>query len=154
MSAPIYNGGRPFFDHALRYGASGFVHLPITKAGAPVNGTSGDGAGSAGPGSILIDYTNAVMYINTGTKSSPTWTAFETSGGGAQPAATQTLASPASITSATYVMLGAAGTITPVTSGRILLSISGIMTGVNGATVTAQGSYGTGTAPLWPVQRP
>lgn len=46
----------------------------LTKAGAPVDGTSGTGAGLAGPGSICIDYTNAKAYINTNTKASPTWT--------------------------------------------------------------------------------
>ena len=41
---------------------------------APVNGTSGDGAGWAGPGSEYTDRTGAKLYINTGTKASPVWT--------------------------------------------------------------------------------
>jgi hypothetical protein len=41
-------------------------------AGAPTNGSTG--AGYAGKGSLLIDYTNGYLYINTNTKASPTWT--------------------------------------------------------------------------------
>ena len=40
---------------------------------APVDGTSGTGANQLGIGCLLIDYTNAFLYINTGTKASPTW---------------------------------------------------------------------------------
>lgn len=46
----------------------------FTNAGAPSNGTSGTGAGWAGKGSLCADATNGVLYINTGTKASPTWT--------------------------------------------------------------------------------
>lgn len=46
----------------------------VTLAGAPVNGTSGSFAGQVGPGSLLIDFTNKFLYINTNTKASPTWT--------------------------------------------------------------------------------
>jgi hypothetical protein len=46
----------------------------IAAASAPTDGTSGDGAGITGPGSFYIDTANAVAYINTGTKDSPTWT--------------------------------------------------------------------------------
>jgi hypothetical protein len=46
----------------------------LTKAGAPVDGTSGTGVGLAGPGSLCVDRTNAVLYINTGTAASPVWT--------------------------------------------------------------------------------
>lgn len=46
----------------------------VTNAGAPTNGTSGTFAGQAGPGCLLIDTTNAILYINTNTKLSPTWT--------------------------------------------------------------------------------
>jgi hypothetical protein len=60
---------------------------------------------------------------------------------------------PAATTSATYLMqgLGVAGasafTITPQCTGRVLVLVEGDMTGVNTATVTAQLSFGTGTAP-------
>jgi hypothetical protein len=43
------------------------------NAGVPSNGTSGTGAGFAGPGSICVDTTNGELYTNQGTKSSPTW---------------------------------------------------------------------------------
>jgi len=42
-----------------------------TGAGAPTDGTTL--AGVAGPGSLYIDYTNAVVYVNNGTKASPAW---------------------------------------------------------------------------------
>lgn len=43
-------------------------------AGAPTDGTSGDGAGEAEVGSLYIDITNGKLYINTNTKASPTYT--------------------------------------------------------------------------------
>lgn len=46
----------------------------FSGAGAPTDGAAGDGAGWAGPGSEYTDATNAFLYINTGTKASPTWT--------------------------------------------------------------------------------
>lgn len=47
----------------------------LSGAGAPVNGTSGTGAGRAVPGSFYIDTTasNSHLWINRGTKASPTW---------------------------------------------------------------------------------
>lgn len=41
---------------------------------APSDGTSGTLAGKAGPGSIYIRSTTGVVYFNTNTKASPTWT--------------------------------------------------------------------------------
>lgn len=48
----------------------------LTINQAPTNGTSGDGAGWAGTGSLLIEHDagNAFLFINTGTAASPTWT--------------------------------------------------------------------------------
>ncbi len=46
----------------------------LTNPGAPTSGTSGTFVGLAGPGALLIDYTNAILYINTNTLASPTWT--------------------------------------------------------------------------------
>ena len=46
----------------------------FTVAGAPVDGASGTQNGVAGKGSLLIDITNGILYINTNTKASPTWT--------------------------------------------------------------------------------
>lgn len=46
----------------------------LGNAGAPTNGTSGS-ATWAGTSSLLLDFTNGVLYINTSaTKGSPTWT--------------------------------------------------------------------------------
>lgn len=49
-------------------------NVPIlTIAGAPTDGTSGSFAGQAGPGALLIDYTNGKIYQNTNTSASPVW---------------------------------------------------------------------------------
>jgi hypothetical protein len=45
--------------------------LLLPNAGAPVNGTTF--AGRAGIGSLLLDYTNGVIYVNAGTLASPVW---------------------------------------------------------------------------------
>lgn len=45
----------------------------LTNAGAPTSGTSGTFVGLAGPGALLIDYINGILYINTNTMASPTW---------------------------------------------------------------------------------
>jgi hypothetical protein len=45
---------------------------PLLNAGAPTNGTTG--AGTAAKGALLIDTTNAILYENTNTLASPTWT--------------------------------------------------------------------------------
>lgn len=45
----------------------------VTNAGTPTSGVSGTYAGQAGPGSLLIDFTNTVLYMNLGTLASPTW---------------------------------------------------------------------------------
>src|SRR5581483_1248511 len=37
------------------------------------NGSSGTGAGIAGPGSKYYDTTNAVAWLNVGTKAAPVW---------------------------------------------------------------------------------
>jgi hypothetical protein len=46
----------------------------LVNAGPPTSGTSGTYAGQAGPGAILIDFTNGVLYVNNGlTTGSPSW---------------------------------------------------------------------------------
>lgn len=52
---------------------------PFVNAGAPTSGASGTFNGFAGIGALLLDITNANLYINTGTKASPTWTSFSKS---------------------------------------------------------------------------
>ncbi len=62
--------------------STGDVVLPIaTNAGAPTNGTSGTLVGVAQPGSLLIDTTNKILYQNTNTAASPTWTSLTDNGG-------------------------------------------------------------------------
>jgi hypothetical protein len=46
----------------------------LNLSGPPVNGVLGSFAGTnAGPGALLIDYLNGVLYINNGTILSPVW---------------------------------------------------------------------------------
>lgn len=45
---------------------------PLRNAGAPSNGTTF--AGIVAVGGLLVDTTNAKLYINSGTQASPTWT--------------------------------------------------------------------------------
>lgn len=52
----------------------------IQGAGAPTSGTTGTGVGICGPASEYFDITNKVIYRNTGTIGSVTWTLL-TSGG-------------------------------------------------------------------------
>lgn len=47
----------------------------LAGAGAPTSGSSGTGAGKAGPGSFYFDTTNGIVYQNQNTKASPTWVA-------------------------------------------------------------------------------
>lgn len=54
----------------------------LTNAGAPTSGTSGTYFGQAGPGALLIDYTNAKLYQNTNTLASPTWSLVATAASG------------------------------------------------------------------------
>ncbi len=49
------------------------ITLPLTGSGAPTDGTSGTGKGSAGPGSVYVDYAAGNWYLNKGTKASPSW---------------------------------------------------------------------------------
>jgi len=48
----------------------------FTNAGTPADGAvgTGTGAGITGPSTLCLDYSNAKLYSNTGTKASPTWT--------------------------------------------------------------------------------
>lgn len=58
----------------------------LVTDGAPTSGTSGTFAKFAGPGSLLVDNVNAVLYVNTGTKASPTWTSVFPGTGSITPA--------------------------------------------------------------------
>lgn len=54
------------------------LDAPLRNAGAPTNGTSGTYAGIAAVGAQLINTTNGVIYSNTGSQASPTWTVVGT----------------------------------------------------------------------------
>lgn len=69
----------PSIQGMLRDLVDNLVFIAV-NAGAPTSGTSGTGVGLCGPGAILIDSTNKILYINTGTLASPTWTAVGSGG--------------------------------------------------------------------------
>lgn len=48
--------------------------MPLVFNGVPTSGTSGTFVGDANKGTLLIDTANGILYINTGTSASPTWT--------------------------------------------------------------------------------
>lgn len=65
----LLSGFAAFFKSGGGFSISG-------NAGAPSSGTSGTFVNTyrANPGSLLVDTTNKILYINTNTKASPTWT--------------------------------------------------------------------------------
>lgn len=66
----------PIYGHGMLMDPPNDVWF-FTADGVPGGGTSGIGAGWAGPGSLCIglDVGNSFkLYINTNTKASPTWT--------------------------------------------------------------------------------
>lgn len=91
----MYSQGGQVVDYGIDYTNEGSYPLNPDKAemrlshdvcilvgsGAPSDGTSGTGAGYAGPGSLYIDYTASTvdnLYSNEGTKASPDWENFNT----------------------------------------------------------------------------
>ncbi len=68
---PYYTGGgKPFAVANAEIRMSTDVCI-LTGAGAPVNGTTGKDF--AGPGSSYTDYTNKIVYLNSGTIGTPAW---------------------------------------------------------------------------------
>lgn len=104
--------------------------VTLTKAGAPTNGTNGTGAGIANPGQLLVDTTTGILYQNTGTQASPTWTTRFSSTGDAQSvttgitaSTTQTLAGATALTTkinfvATAANSGDAVSLPPLSPGQ------------------------------------
>ena len=45
----------------------------LVNDGAPTSGPTGTGAGTAGTGSLYVNTTSGVLYINTGSMASPSW---------------------------------------------------------------------------------
>jgi hypothetical protein len=60
----------------VKLGVSGLNVLIFTTSGAPVDGTSGTGAGLAGIGSLVVRTDTGVWHTNKGTKASPSWKAI------------------------------------------------------------------------------
>lgn len=48
----------------------------LIGSGVPDDGTTGTGAGVAGPCSFYMDITNHIVYVNVNTKASPSWDVF------------------------------------------------------------------------------
>lgn len=73
MQDPVLDGGGP--SSVIPYTKANIRMeddvVVMVDAGAPVNGTTGDNF--AGTGSLYVDSTAGVLYINTGAISSPTW---------------------------------------------------------------------------------
>ena len=73
MQDPVFDGGGPtgvypYTKANIRMEDDVVV---MVDAGAPVNGTTGDNF--AGTGSLYVNSTAGVLYINTGAISNPTW---------------------------------------------------------------------------------
>lgn len=125
----------------------------IPNAGAPTNGTSGTFAGKAGPGCLLVDTTNAVLYVNVGTKASPVWSAISAISGNAGLGVVQS----AKVTYDFAVDGGAQGTITPANSPQLpskaiilggALDITTTLTSGGSATIALGTSAGSSTTSL------
>ena len=73
MQDPVLDGGGP--SSVIPYTKANIRMeddvVVMVDAGAPVNGTTGDNF--AGTGSLYVDSSSGVLYINTGAISNPTW---------------------------------------------------------------------------------
>jgi len=109
----------PIIQYNLRNHADN-SYWSLVKNGAPTNGV--DGLGFAGLGSICMDLTTGNLYVNTGSKTSPTWVLIlQQQLAGDVSVAPPGLA-PRGQYRATYnfaVDGGAIGTITPAAQGTI-----------------------------------
>lgn len=110
---------------------------PIINAGAPTSGGAGTGNGLCGKGSLCFDITNGILYQNTNTKASPTWTAFA---GATIPAGLLSTSPSAGVGYAT----GAGGAVTQITSrttGVTLNTVTGAITLVSAAGSATPASF-------------
>lgn len=71
-NAPAHNITTQGFSSSAGHHLGAGVYV-FQGAGNPSDGTSGTGAGWAGPGSLYINRTAGTLFQNTGTQSSPTW---------------------------------------------------------------------------------
>lgn len=146
---------------ALTDSANNGVFWGLVNAGAPTNGTSGTGANLAGPGCLLIDTTNKILYQNTNTKASPTWTAVAGGGGGnvtltgIQTLTNKTLTAP-TITAPTITGTSTIGAGMTITSPTLVTPALGVATAtsinasgnVRGASFNAGATAGVTAGPF------
>jgi len=130
--------------------------LPLTSGvtGTLPVGNGGTGATTLTANNVILgNGTSAVQFVAPGTSGNvltsngTTWqsTAPASSSGAT---AQSTPADPTGTGSPTQVMMGLAGSITPVKSGKVLVVISGALNHSAGGTqTTIQIRYGTGSAP-------
>lgn len=86
------------------------------SVGTPTDGVNGFGAGKLGPGCLVIDISNQILYINTNTLLSPTWTGVGSGAG-------------ASLTNGNILVGSAGGVATAVpVSGDATLVNTGALT--------------------------
>src|SRR5215469_5256196 len=112
-------------------------YLPLFRitGGSPSNGTSGDFAGVAPAGSILLTDEPAV-YENQGTQASPTWTAIPFSGGNASFAS---LTATGGFHGIVPALAGATKTLTAANANGLTL-----LDQASGSVVTLPAATGTG----------
>lgn len=112
-----------------------------SRAGAPVSGTAGTFFNETNPGDLYIDTTNKVLYQNTGTQASPTWTLTSlASAAGAIVAAGTSSQSAATPLTADFNQVGTAAANSGVT----------LPAAVAGRRVVVA-NYGAQTLKIWPI---
>jgi len=104
----------------------------VSNAGAPTSGTSGTFAGVAGSGTVLIDYTNKNLYMNTNTLLSPTWSIV---------AQFSAITGDVTISSAGVSAIGANKVLSSMLAANVLQVATGQITAAN-ITGTSAGQLG------------
>src|SRR5215467_4243923 len=118
----------------------------FTTSGVPVNGTSGTLAGFAGPGSQLWDLTGKTMYVNTGTKASPTWTVDAAPGGGVVLGNASTSQVTGGYAADTYLAGSSIAVPVPVVKARYYAYFDMVKTAAGTAAFTVTLRFGTAGA--------
>lgn len=140
----IQRGYRWFFSSGNQFSSN--VIIPFVSATTPVDGTSGTGAGLAGKGSVAVAVDTGAWYYNTGTKLSPTWTAFGSTAGAATPSSVTSSGKVVSTspTAGVGYQTGAGGAVTQGTSrvtGVTLNTATGAITLVSAAGSTTPATF-------------
>ena len=71
---PVTAPAHVMYDHGVISTISGFIHLGGQRYIGFTDGAPTGGTGWVGKGTVMVDYTNGDIYMNTGTAASPTWT--------------------------------------------------------------------------------